>query len=239
MGQLLAVAGAGVGENLPHELSGTAADVALMVHEELIEELERLLLAGGGHIGAVLVQEPQVRADGGRGALPPRLFEKQVEGLLGGDGVHQAHVALEGHPLERLPRLPGGEQRRIPVGHGLQGGIGEVGAHAVGLEKSLEVPELTVHRLIPPLLLGRHVGQLGEDHIPALRKGVDAHDLFAVDPRPPDAEVGIDEQEGFHGQILKFQIPGGVVGGHVADFGEACLFQPRPGEVIVEVGDAF
>ena len=119
VGQLLAVAGAGVGENLPHELSGTAADVALMVHEELIEELQRLLLAGGGHIGAVLVQEPEIRADGGRGALPPRLFEKQVEGLLGGNGVHQAHVALEGHPLERLPRLPGGEQRRIPVGHGL------------------------------------------------------------------------------------------------------------------------
>ena len=51
-----------------------------------------------------------------------------------------------------------------------------------------------------------------------------------------DAEVGVDEQQGFNGQILKFQVPGGVIGRDMADVLHVVLAEPLPGIVIVQIG---
>ena len=236
LGQLLAVAGAGVGQNLAHQPPGPAADIALVVHQKLVEELQRLLLAGPGHIGAVLVQQPEIRPHRGRGALAPSLLQQPVKGLLGGDGVHQTDVALKGHSCQPGPGLGSGQKGRVLDVLGAESGVFQIDADAVVLQKGLEIPELAVDGLIPPLFLGRHVGQLGEDHVPALFQRVDAHDFPAVFPVAPDAEVGVDQKEGLHREVLKLQVPGGVVGGHVADLLQPGALQPGPGVVVVEVG---
>ena len=68
-------------------------------------------------------------------------------------------------------------------------------------------------------------------------EGADLHFLPAVIRAfAADAEVGVDEQQGFDGQILKFQIPGGVVGRDMADVLHVVLAEPLPGIVIVQIG---
>lgn len=126
------------------------------------------------------------------------------------------------------------------MGHRAQLILLQVGGHPVGPEIMLKISELPVDRFVPALLGGGHIGQLGKDQVPGLVQGVDGHVLPAVFvPLTPDPEVGVDQQQGLHGQILALQVPGGVVGGDVTDALQAVLPEPLPGVVIVEVGDAL
>ena len=60
---LLAVFRAAVGKNLPHDASGSAAHVAVRVHQQLIEQQQSLLLVGAGHVGAEFFQKEQIGSD--------------------------------------------------------------------------------------------------------------------------------------------------------------------------------
>ena len=237
--QLLAVPGAGIGENLTHDLAGPAADIAIGVHQQLIEERQDLLLVGPGHIGAVFVQQPQIGTQGRRRMLAPGLLQQLIEGAICGDGMHQLDVIGKGHPPQSAQSLIGGQQGRIPVGLGRQRHDLHLRRHALRQEIVLKVPQLAVDRPVAALLFLGHIRQLGENDIPALRQGVDLHDLLAVfAPMTPDTKIGIDQQQALHGKIFKFQIPGGMVGGHMADLLQTFAFQPAPGVVIVQIGDA-
>ena len=52
-------------------------------------------------------------------------------------------------------------------------------------------------------------------------------------PQGPNAEIGVNQQKGLHGQILKFQVPGGVIGRHVGNVGKPPVRQVLPGEVVM------
>lgn len=65
------------------------------------------------------------------------------------------------------------------------------------------------------------------------------HGLASALARAAHAEVRIDEQQGLHGQILKFEVPGGVVRGDMRDVLHAVAGQPLPGIIIVQIGNAL
>ena len=68
-------------------------------------------------------------------------------------------------------------------------------------------------------------------------EGVEDGDLIAVGISGLlGAEVGVDETQGLHRQRLQLQVPGGVVGGDVADVLQVAGQHPLVGVVVVQVG---
>ena len=136
--------------------------------------------------------------------------------------LHRLLGAHEGHVL-------GGGRRGEPAG---EGGVHPQGEHVV-----FKVPELGVDEGVAPALGVGDVVQLGEDHVEGLGEGGDPGDLPAV--LPPlllHPEVGVDEDQGLHGQIVQLQVPHGVVARHVADVRHVAAAEPQVRVVVVEVG---
>ena len=95
----------------------------------------------------------------------------------------------------------------------------------------------SIDKLIPAAFFPVYVIQLGQNHLEGLVQGVEDHDFPALAvPLRLGAEVGIDEQQRLHRQRLQLQVPGGVVGGNVADVPHLPLQQPLVGVVVVEIG---
>ena len=156
-GPLLAVFGAAVGKNLPHDASGGAAHVAVRVHQKLIEQQQGLLLVGTGHVGAEFFQKKQIGSDALQILFALGLLQKLLQGFVRADGTHEGHAAPQGHGAKLPQRLHRGEQRRVRPGDGRQGVDIYLRRHAAADEHLLKVLQLGVDRAVAELLLGCHV----------------------------------------------------------------------------------
>ena len=234
---LLAVDQVETGNDQTDERAGLTADIALAVDQQLVEEGERLSLLAHRQVGEVLLEHVEVGPQllpvlGGAGGL-----NDVAELALVGEHVHQAQAVAHRQQGQTLHRLSRSHEGGVLVGTGLLGLAGEVHVHAQGAHVVLKIVELAVDELIPPPLGGVHVLQLGEDDLEGLVQGVEDGDLVAVGiPALLGAEVGVDETQRLHRQRLQLQIPGGVVGGDVADVVQMALQQPLVGVVVVQVG---
>ena len=99
--------------------------------------------------------------------------------------------------------------------------------------------QLGIDRPVAQLLFRRHIRQLAEDFLIGCLQGKDLHPLPALGiPVAPDPEVRINQEQRFAGQVLKFQVPGRVIGRDVGNRRHTVPLQPLPGEVIVQIGDS-
>ena len=236
---LLAVARAGVRQDLAHDPARDAAHVAVRVHEQLVEEHQRLALVGPCHIGAVFLQQPQIHADALEIFFALGLLEQLLERLVGRERVHEADRAVQRQVPQGTQRLRRVHERGVLRLVRQKLVIFQPGADAAAQEQVFKVGQLVVDVAVAERLFLRHVGQLAEDHLVGLGERMDAHDLFfARLPRAAHAEIRVDEQQRLDGQVFKFQIPGRVVGGDVADLLHPVPAEPLPGIIIVQIGDA-
>ena len=235
-GQLLLVAQAELGHHLAHQRRRLTADVALGMQQQLIEEVHRLDLLVGGQVGEVVLQNTQIGTDPGPVLLAAGLLQQVGEQPLVAQPAHHAQVVLHRHQAEGPVVLLRRHQRRVRLLLRRRVMSPQRHVHAAEAHIFLKVPQLAVHILIPALFGAVHVVQLAEDHVKGVLQGVQRRCLPAV-RLPPllGAEVGIDQQHGFHRQVGQLQIPCGVVARHLSHLGKAGAGQPLVGVVIVEI----
>ena len=225
------------GNELADQTAGLTADVALAVDQQLVEEGERLGLLPHRQIGEVFFKDVEVGpqllpALGGPGGL-----DDVAELLLVGQHVHQPDVVLHRQQDQAVQRLLRVHQSGVLGRRRGLGVAGQIHIHAQTAHVVLEVVELSVDEFIPAALCPVHIVQLGQDDLEGLLQRVEDRDLVALRvPGLLGTEVGVNEQQGFHRQGLQLQVPGGVVGGDMADIFHLPGQQPLVGVVIVEVG---
>ena len=223
-----------------HETGRPTAHVSLPVHQELIQEVEGHALAVPGHVAVVLLEEPQVGADALEIFLAFCLLQQLLEGGVCAEGVHEPQAVVEGKVPQAGDGLLPGTQGGSFWGHRQRLLHRHVSRDAPGGQEALKVPEFGVDCGIPAVLFRGHVGQLGQNDGIGVCQGIDLGVLLpGFIPQSPDPEIGVDQQKGLNGQVLKLQVPGGVVGGYVGDVGQILLRKVLPGEVIVQVGSPW
>lgn len=118
-------------------------------------------------------------------------------------------------------------------------GFRQLRADAAASEQIFKIAQLVIDVLVAERLFRRHIGQLAEDHFIRIPERIDAHALFfAGRSRAADAEIRVDEKQRLDGQVFKFQVPRGVVGGDIADLLHVMAAEPLPGVIIVQIGNA-
>ena len=208
-----------------------------MVHQQLVEEGQNAALVGPGHIGVVFGKQMQIGTNAVEVSLAAGGLQKLFKGGVHRDGVHQRHVVGEGQVAQGVYRLGAGQQGGVLLfGNGGEGGL--VGVDAPDVQKTLKVPQLGINNLIAAALLVGDVVQLGQNHVVGIVQRVNAHDLASIFPDAAHPKVGVNQQEGFQGEVFKLQIPGGMVGGAVGNVGAVVVGEPLPGIVVVQIGDA-
>ena len=236
-GDLLLIDQVEPGDDLTDQAARLAADVALAVDQQLVQEGQGLGLLPHGQIGEILLKDVQIGpqllpALGGAGGL-----DDVAELLLVRQHVHQPQVVVHRQTDQIVQGLLRAHQGGVLVGDGGLRVAGQGHVHAQAAHIVLKVVEAAIHQLIPAALGGVHPVQLGQDDLEGLVQGIEHGDLPAlVIPVLFGAEVGIDEQQGFHRQRLQFQVPHGVVGGDVADALQLPGGEPLVGVVVVEIG---
>ena len=233
---LLGIARVEPGDDLPQQGRRLAADVPLPVHQQLIQKGQGLDLLGNVQIQGVGLEHPQIGPQTPPVGFAPGLLQQGGKAPLSRQPVHQADVvahALQGQGVQGLlVRHQGGvlfrQRRCVPASQGH--------VHPPGQHELLKVIEPGIHQLIAAALFPVHSVQLGEDHVEGLRQGEDFRDLPALAvPGLLHPEVGVDQQQGLHRQIVQLQVPHGVVGGHMADIRQLPAAEPLVGVVIVQI----
>ena len=225
------------GDDLPHEGRALAADVALPVHQQLVQKGQGLDLLGHAEIHGVGLEHPQVGPQPPPVRLAPGLLQQPGKAPLAGEAVHELHVVGHAEHLQLLHRL-----LLVHEGHilGLPGrpvGAGQGHVHPLADHILLKIPQLGVDEGVALALFLRHVVQLGQDHIKGLPQRGDAGDLPAV--RPPvllHPEVGVNKGQGLRRQVIQLQVPDRVVGGHIPQVGDVAAAEPLVGIEVVEIG---
>ena len=236
-GQLLAVDQMEPGNDLADEGRGLTADVALTVGQQLVQKSEGLGLLGDRQICIILPKNVQVGPEllpalGGAGA-----FDQIAELALVGQLVHQLQVVFHRQENQPVHRLVGSHKGGVLQRRGAAVVPGQGHVHSLADHVVLKVVELAVYELVPAALGLVHVVQLGQDYLEGLIQGVEDGNFIALGvPVLLAAEVGVNQAQGLHRQGVQLQVPGGVVGGDMADVVHLPLLQPLVGVVVVEVG---
>ena len=103
---LLGVARVEAADDLAQQRRRLTADVALAVHQQLVEKGQRLDLLGNVEIQGVGLEHAQIGAEAAPVGLAPGQLQQLGEAALAGETAHQLHVvahALHGHGVESLP----------------------------------------------------------------------------------------------------------------------------------------
>ena len=95
-GQFLAVVGAAVGQNGAHDPGRLPPHVPLMVHEELVEEAQHPPLVGARHIGAELLEDPQIGPYPVQILLAPGPLQQLAEAHVLPQVEHQPDIVFDG-----------------------------------------------------------------------------------------------------------------------------------------------
>ena len=192
---------------------------------------------GKTEVQGVGLDDAQIGAQAAPVRFAPRLLQQLREAAQAGEAIHEPDVVLHAHQTQNLQRLSVRHQRRrlLPTGRrvaALQGGI-----HPVRHQKALEIPQAGVDPAVALFFLLVHAVQLGENDVKGFGQGRNVGDLLPVGAAGLlDTEIRIDQQQCLHGEIVRLQIPHGMVGGHMADVRELAAAEPQVGIVIVQVG---
>ena len=233
---LLGIARVEPGDDLAHQRRRLAADVPLPVHQQLIQKGQGLHLLGNVQIQGVGLEHPQIGPQPPPVGLAPGLLQQGGKAPLARQPMHQVDVVahtLQGQGRQGLPvRHQGGvlfrQRRCVPA---FQGHI-----HPPGHHELLEIVQPGVHQLIPPPLGLVQVVQLGQDHVEGLRQGENLRHLPAlIVPGLLHPEIGVDQQQRLHRQIVQLQVPHGVVGGHMADIRHPPAAEPLVRVIVVQI----
>ena len=170
------------GEQLAQKQRGVDADLALLVHEKLIQEAEGLLLLGVVRIGEILAQDVHVSPDVLPVLLAARRLQQVSETPLRGHLVHDVDIVLDRHEYQGLYDLFGGPE----TGHGkhlrLRGISIQVHIHPAAPHVGLEIRQLGVDKTVADDFVFIHVEELVEDDVKGILQGGDVGDLHAVRP---------------------------------------------------------
>ena len=98
--------------------------------------------------------------------------------------------------------------------------------------------QLAVDEFIPPALFLIHIFQFGQYYLIGFVQRVKNNDLVAVCVADLlGTKIRVDQKQGFRRQGFQLQIPGGVVGGNVADPVHLTGKEPLVGVIVVQVGN--
>ena len=137
-----------------------------------------------------------------------------------------------------LHHLSGVPQRDVRHGDGPSGAAAQLCIHAQALHVVLEIVESGVDETVPAQLGVVHIVQLIQDDLEGLVQGGN-HGGPVVSAALLHAEIRVDERQGLRRQVLRLQIPGGMVGRDMADVLHVMACEPFIRIVIVKIGDAL
>ena len=204
LGALLGVARVEAGDDLAQQRRRLAADVALAVHQQLVEERQRQHLLGDVQVERVALEHAQIGAQPPPVRLAPGQLQKPGEAPLAGEPGHQLHVVGHAAHGQGVEGLVVGHQRGVLLRQGGGVAAAERHVHAPVDHVALKVLQPGVDPGVALLLLAVHIVQLGQDHLERLVQGRDAGDLPAlVVVELLDPEVGVDQQQRLHGQVVR------------------------------------
>ena len=218
---------------------GLTADVTILMGQHLVQEVQDHQLLLLLEIAGVFFDDGQEGAHMPPVLLAADVFQQADEGDVMSGGVHDLQVLRDGEMLEGLhelirPHQGIGYLLLRPAEAGSQ-----IGGYAQGDQVILEVLQLRVHLRVAAPLGVVHIVQLAEDDVVGFLQGPEADLLRAVlQPDALDAEVGVDQDQALHAQVLELQIPYRVGGGDGADGIEAEALGELIGIVIMQVWDA-
>lgn len=239
-GALLDIALVEARDDLADQRRRLTADVALAVHQKLIQKCQRLHLLRNVQIEGVRLKNAQIRAQAAPVHLAARQLQQLREAPLPGQTVHQFDVVPHALQHQRLQRLLVRQQRdglfrlRCPVGPA------ERDVHAAGNHELLKIAQAGVDPRIAQALGLVHTVELRENHVKRFGERGDVGDLLTVRAaRLLHAEVRVDQQQRLHGQVIRLQIPHGMVRRDVTDVRDAPAAEPEVGVVIVQIRHAL
>ena len=223
-------------DNGPHQGRRLTPNVTLPVHQQLIEKRQRLHLLRQAQIEGIGLDDPQIRPQPPPVRLAPGLLQKpgKAPGLR--EPIHQANVVLHAHQAQHAQGLLVGHQGRRLFPPGRSGTALQGGVHAPLLHESLKVLQPGVDPAIALLFCLVHPVQLIQDHRKGIRKGGDMRNLLSPGAQGLlHPEIRVNQQQRLHGQIVRLQIPHGVVRRHMADLREPPAAEPQIGIIVMEI----
>ncbi|MPM21233.1 hypothetical protein SDC9_67677 [bioreactor metagenome] len=151
--------------------------------------------------------------------------------------MHQAEVVVHRRQPQGRGHLIRAHQGRVGFGRGRRAVSLKAHVRAEGADIILKIQKLCIDVAIALLLGVAHVVKLVQNHVKGFLNGIDAGNFLpALVPGLLHPEVGIHQCQRLRGQVLKLQIPHGMVGGDEADGFHPPLGKPLVGVVVVEVG---
>ena len=229
------------GDNFPYQRGGLAADIPLPVHQQFVEERQRLHLLGRAEVDGIGVEHAQIGPQAPPVGLAPGQLQQARKASLVGQAAHQGDIVLRAQKPQCLHRL-----RRVHKGHVFSSGgsaprpAAQRGVRPQAHHVAFKISQLGVNKGVAGTLGVVHVVQFGKDHVERLCQGrYFGYLLSSGAALLLDAEVGINENQGFHRQIVQLQIPDGVVCGYVADVLHVPPAEPEVSVIVVQVWHPF
>ena len=147
---------------------------------------------------------------------------------------------LDGHKGQRLHGLRRRLQGRQRHLYRLFGVSGQIDVDAIGPHPGLKILQLGIDKPVPHDFLLIDIEEFSEDRVEGVGQRRDVHDFHAVlSPGGLHTKIRVDQGEGLHRKILRLQIPGGMIGGDMADVGQIVGVIPQRRVVIVHKGHLF
>ncbi len=228
-----------------HEYRRLLSNVAGLMSQHFVQKIQGQVFLILGHVGGVLSQ----KSDVGTGILPALTaasgFDQAGELFRITESAHHPNVMADGPEFQLLHHLIVSEQRRAEAQWNrllnallieMRGGIfRNIHGNSVLNHQVFEVLQFGVDFFVAMALGGIHVVQLVQNDIERFLEGIEVNDFPVLHSGALYAEIRIDEQQGFHGKVLQFQVPGGVIGGDVRNGGKGVPAETVVGVVVMKI----
>ena len=227
-GQFLGIRIVEIGDDASHEGCRLQADVAFAVGQELVEELQGHELLMLRHVRRIFLEDADIRADILPLPLAAGRFDEVAKIAFIAEDAHEADVVVDGGIFELGNDVIAFEEDFFPM-DGLRrvgrfpGEVGrQFGDDAVFFHEIFKVRQFSIDFLIALALGVVDIIQLPQDDVEGLGQGIEMDDFLSLGIAAAlDAEIGINEQQRFDGQVFQFQVPDGMVSRDVADTRQA------------------
>ena len=213
--------------------------------QQLIQKANGHQFLTFGHVGGIFSENAHICPDVLPVLLAAGRLNQVSEFSVHMEAAHQTDVVVDGLVPQLFDNLFSLQQHHLPFpGFPAMGRVAgrylrQGNVHSPFLHVVLEVLQLVVHPLIPLFLCLIHIIQLVQDHIEGIRQRIEADPLSAVPvPAALYPEISINQNQGFRGQILQFQIPGRMIGRNVADSRHSEPVVASVRVVVVKIRDA-
>ena len=236
-GALFAVARIVLADQLAQKLGGAAADIALAVHQQLVQKVKGHGFLARVQIDGIFAENIQIGANAAPVLFGAGAFQQVGKAAVTRENGHNQNVLLHALKQQALHGLGHAAQRDIRHGRGGRGAAGKIHIHALGAHIILKIVQTGVHKFIAVQLGFVHIVQLGKDHPEGIVQSVNAGKLASVGiALLLNAEIGVDQAQSLHRKVVQLKIPCGMVGPYRADGGSADAAKPLVGVIIVQIG---